>query len=1108
MNKIIPLMLFLVLLLPVATALDFDNIKQYNKTEKLVTVKNAFGLGSELAKIRLVTDLNVQVLPGPDRKVAELDFYNFDRDYGNALKDMEFFDLNKGFKEIERQFTYKYKVIKGTEQIPVYKQVCVNKGTSTNGSIIEECSQELDYYENRKIIEWVPFDSIAELPEGTVRVGIFTDVEQGDYVDWVPTLFGVRIPEWATWKDYMNVGLKSWWNMEQDPSVSDMIEQRDGIHNLSYVGTPTSVTGIIGNGLNQSGGEYERIWEAQQYSYFNNNDMSISMWVKFDDLNTHYYLAGGFDAAPSQGFYYSYQGASGDEFYVQLRGSSTCTPVSGGVTMSPGDWYHVGFTYDGSNVRFYVNGTEVSSVGCTVTVSELNQAGMRYLIGAAHKDGEGVDLRTPLEGVIDEVGIWNRTLNATEMSDLYNNGAAITYTAETPTPPGTIVTNITSPDDGAIIVNNRVNFTADVTPSGDFNNTNATLYVWNSTNDLIVTTTNVLSGNDTSVTNFLNQGTFIDATNYKWNVEGCGLNATDTLCDYGNSNRTFTIDTTAPVISINYPLPGSNITITELPHNVSFNASIEDITLDTCTYWTDEINVNVSYTCNTEPIVQFNNSGSHIIYAWANDSTGAVAISSTSFLLNFISVSSYASPTVIEGANSTFYLNVTADQINSVSADLIYNNTEYNFTTITSNSTFARLERQVTAPLVTSNQLVPYVMNYTIDGDEQTAASGNQIVYNIAPLDVQTTACTDAALQFSLKDEQNFTNLNGTFEYNFAYGTSNNNTLSRTFGSISNTHTFYVCINATISPTWELGDGQVFYQSDGYVERRYYLYEGSTLSNDTNNITLYDLIDSEQTSFKLEVEDTSLNPYIEKFTGLLRWYPQLNEYRVVGMGQTDEKGDTVLHVEAEDVDYRVGVYERNGTLIKLEDPTRFVCLINPCTYTLRISPTDADLTSIFDVDYTFDYNESTSIWSFVYSDSSQRTSGINLTVYKVTGTSTYPICSSASSSYSGAVTCNTSSFSGQLKGVVERSASPAIPLVQKIIQTTSTAFSSQFGLMISLLIGLPIAFVFAMMSPVAAIIGGIISLIPALYLGAVNWTIVGGIAVLGGITMHFLKRVG
>jgi hypothetical protein len=424
------------------------------------------------------------------------------------------------------------------------------------------------------------------------------------------------------------------------------------------------------------------------------------------------------------------------------------------------------------------------------------------------------------------------------------------------------------------------------------------------------------------------------------------------------------------------------------------------------------------------------------------------------------------------------------------------------------NDTFARFQYNFTTPSVNANANITLLVNYTINGFERNSTNYYQYIYNIPDLVVQTNPCNDTALFFNLSDEQNFTSLSGTIEYNFVYGTSENNTLSKKYGQLSSASSFYVCVNSTISNNWSLGEGEIFYRDPNHVDRRYYLFEGTILNNETTEITLYDLLTSEQTSFKLEVEDTSLNPYVEKFTALLRWYPQLDEYKIVEMGKTDEKGDTIIHVESEDVDYRVAVYEQNGSLIKIEDPTRFVCLIDPCTYTLRISPGDTDFTSIFDIDYSFNYNTTTSIWTFIYSDSSQRTSGMNLTIYKVTGTSVYAICSDYSTDYAGVLTCNTSAYSGNLKGVVIRSASPGIPFVQKLIKTGSTAFQSSFGLWISLLIGIPIVFIFAIMSPVAAVIGGVVALIPALYLGAINWTILGGIAVLAGIVMHFLKRIG
>jgi len=406
--------------------------------------------------------------------------------------------------------------------------------------------------------------------------------------------------------------------------------------------------------------------------------------------------------------------------------------------------------------------------------------------------------------------------------------------------------------------------------------------------------------------------------------------------------------------------------------------------------------------------------------------------------------------------------------------------------------------------LIGSNYLIPFTFH------SDTAGILQYLDLNFSDdIDIIVESdCTNPSYLFTFKDEENLTTLDGaTINYNFQYGI-NNATTKTIYGTLTNANNFSICLNSTEGFNWSIGSGEIHYSINNYIDRRYYLYDGSIATNITNNIILYNLLSSRQTSFKLEVEDTSLNPYVDKYTTLLRWYPQLNEYSVVEMGKTDENGETVIHVRTEDVDYRIGVYERNGSLIKLEDPTRFVCLVDPCTYTLKISPTDTDFTSFYDVDFTFTYNATSGIWLFTYSDSSQRTSGMNLTIYKVTGTSVFPICSDSDTSYTGAITCDTSLYSGTLKGIVLRSASPDIPFTQKIITTTQTAFSSSFGLWLSLLIGIPIAFLFALMSPIAAVVGGVIMLLPALYFGSVNWAIVGGVAVLGGIVMHFLKRIG
>ena len=76
-------------------------------------------------------------------------------------------------------------------------------------------------------------------------------------------------------------------------------------------------------------------------------------------------------------------------------------------------WKHVCMTYDGTTGALYGNGILLTSAP-RIWNTVLNVA----YIG----DGFGKWV-----GIIDEVGIWNRALSATEVSTLYNGGIGLTY---------------------------------------------------------------------------------------------------------------------------------------------------------------------------------------------------------------------------------------------------------------------------------------------------------------------------------------------------------------------------------------------------------------------------------------------------------------------------------------------------------------------------------------------------------------------------------------------------------------------------------------------------------------------------------------------------------
>lgn len=94
------------------------------------------------------------------------------------------------------------------------------------------------------------------------------------------------------------------------------------------------------------------------------------------------------------------------------------------TTLTVGTWYHIALTVDGSrNQELYLNGTSVAT--STAASGNGSFGGGTY---------NGTKFGTALFGItrthcglIDEWGIWNVQLTASEVSELYNGGAGTSY---------------------------------------------------------------------------------------------------------------------------------------------------------------------------------------------------------------------------------------------------------------------------------------------------------------------------------------------------------------------------------------------------------------------------------------------------------------------------------------------------------------------------------------------------------------------------------------------------------------------------------------------------------------------------------------------------------
>jgi len=97
----------ILLFIPMISGMEWDNKKNYNPELREVTVENALGFGDDVAKIKLISPLNVQVARGYN-KVAEFNLIYYKDDNG-GLDKIDFYNIKESMSSEDRQFDFKIK---------------------------------------------------------------------------------------------------------------------------------------------------------------------------------------------------------------------------------------------------------------------------------------------------------------------------------------------------------------------------------------------------------------------------------------------------------------------------------------------------------------------------------------------------------------------------------------------------------------------------------------------------------------------------------------------------------------------------------------------------------------------------------------------------------------------------------------------------------------------------------------------------------------------------------------------------------------------------------------------------------------------------------------
>lgn len=218
-------------------------------------------------------------------------------------------------------------------------------------------------------------------------------------------------------------GLQNYWKLDETTgNVIDTVGSADGTNSEALRGIP----GVINNAFNFSSvdGSAVNISDSDYWS-FGNDNFTISLWARiygngYFAIITHHH-----SGATNERAWWMYRhNALGLIFSAVENGDGSGGNVNLQVlepNLSNTTWNHIVITRDGINGTMYINGDAVAStLGFTFPINDANTP---LHFGSTPRVGE----ERFLNGSLDEIGIWNRSLNISEVQELYNTGSGKAY---------------------------------------------------------------------------------------------------------------------------------------------------------------------------------------------------------------------------------------------------------------------------------------------------------------------------------------------------------------------------------------------------------------------------------------------------------------------------------------------------------------------------------------------------------------------------------------------------------------------------------------------------------------------------------------------------------
>ena len=788
------LLLGILLATPLISASDWDNILAYSNDDLKVTLKNSILWiipTSEIGTAELKSHSSVDYVKevGAGNQVVMWYDFNFEELYLNGLGDVEFRDVKTG-KVIVRDYMF---VRWGKKERNIYGDgKCVY---TINGT--KECEQIVIGKETYD--DWLPYDS-KDIPKGNVRIGLMTYVQVEDEIDGIWTITGRKISRHAEWTAELDVGLVAYWAMNED-SGTNVLDSVRAKHNGTAVNSPTWVSGKIGNALKFTSASSQEVKVLDHADLDITGTLTIAFWVNLTTVEGTG-VDKGFDGSALP--YRAMELDAVTENFGTYDGGWNVVTYKAFNTNS---WNLVVTRWNGTYINVWVNNSHVGSVAFAGAIPTNNH----NLTFGAYLDATPTHLDF-LNGVLDEIGIWNRSLTDAEINQLWNDGDGISYE-------GALDITLILPENNASFATKAINFSANVLDVGAVGIQNVSFII-----DGVINQTNT-SGFE----GFYNWTLDLNDGDYNWTV----LAYDDGNEGYPIETRDFSIDTIPPTINITSPEGGI---YHKSGNNLTLNWTAFDLNIDTC--WYSYRGTNTTATCsdNSTNIFNVTNISAISLTFYVNDTAGNLASDTTTWFYHSWEYERTFNNITYETASETYTIKInTIDSITPTSPKFFHNDVEYTATATPLGGNNFSISKTIDLLTISSEVNKTLYFQWDVAVYEATSETSNQTIKVI-----NFTRCFAGTtyLNFTFKDETDDSLLNASndltdTDYWLGDGSK---TKSYITSNVTEDYDYAFCFSP---PNRTITVDLIFkYSKSGYPLRTF-TYDEQSLTNTTLNKILY-----------------------------------------------------------------------------------------------------------------------------------------------------------------------------------------------------------------------------------------------------------------------------